>query len=64
MVRNSEYFIEGDSLLHFDWPVSEQEALQLDAEHVGKLANELLVRRSDLPTIMLIVMNSPLLEVR
>ena len=64
MVRNSEYFIEGDPLFHFDWPVSEQETLQLDAQHVGKLADELLVGGSDLPTIVLIVMNSPLLEVR
>lgn len=63
-VRNSQDFVEGDEVFHLDGPVRENEPFELDAERVGQLAHELLVRCSHVLAVVLIVVDPALLEVR
>lgn len=63
MVRNSEDFIKGDEIFHFDWPVREDEAFELDAKGAWQLAEKLFVSGSHIPSVVLIVVDSTFVEV-
>ena len=63
-VRDCENLVKRNELLHLDQPVREDESLQLQAERIWKLADELLVSCTHLPPVVVrIVVDSALLEV-
>ena len=63
LVWDGQHLAEFDEVFHLDRPVSKDKPFELDAEHVGKLAEQLLVRRPHVPPVMLVVVDASLLEV-
>ena len=63
LIRDAEHLIELDCLLQLDRTIDEDESFELNAEHVWQLADELLVSRSHGSPVVLIVVQSALLEV-
>lgn len=62
-VWNCEDLIKVDEVFHLDRPVREDKAFKLDAESARQLAEELLMRSPHIPPVVLVVMDSALVEV-